>query len=328
MAEVITGDELKIRSYETRALDNTNLQPDQRIAVDGPVAGGGNTSLAAVVAYGSRSLPTKSVPTGGFPVTAPAKVAVVSGTDTALYLVDEIAVRGAPYYLGPFQFPPTVNNQGGALVAGNTYYNTTNLLDYVFSPAGKWVPVGSGAPAALKSYYYFPATDGTVIPVNGPNTPDQNGNVLEFNIAAGQSARDSVLVFVNGALLVGGADYTLTEGGVAGDKITLFVPYCGGAVIMVQTFGISGVVFATAAVGALTTSWVFNGVNKAFPILNQSSLPVIPGAAVNCLLVVSGRVLNPMAEFSVLGSTLTFTTAPRAGETVFLVVGLPIGDGL
>lgn len=328
MAEVVTGDELKVRVFEARALDNTTLQPDQRVAVDGPTTGPGSSSLDSIVAFGTRSLASKVVPPGGFPVSAPARIPVVSGTDTALYDFNELAGRGAPFYLGPFQFPPITNNQGGPLVAGNTYYNTSNLLDYVFSPAGKWVPVGSGAPAALKSYYYFPSVDGTTIPINGAGTPDQNGNVLEFNIAAGQSARDSILVFVNGALLVGGADYTLVEGGAGGDRITLFVPYCGGAVIMVQVFGVPGIVFASAAVGAITSSWVFNGVNTAFPIRDAANTPIIPGSSVNCLLVVSGRVLNPMADFSVLGSTLTFATAPPPGESVFLVVGLPIGAGV
>lgn len=60
------------------------------------------------------------------------------------YLLDFVTWLGNEYatslYLGAKTTAPTLNNQGGALVAGNTYLLTTNNTMYVFN--GSWVVAG------------------------------------------------------------------------------------------------------------------------------------------------------------------------------------------
>lgn len=326
MADVVDGSELKLKGYETTPA--TVVQSDQRVLVDGPVTGPNNLTAPAFSGSGISGLPQGTVPPSGFPSTTPPSIPLKVNGATQLYPLDQVIANSVSYYLGGKQFEPSVNNQGLPLVPGNTYFNTTNGITYVFHADGTWKSVGSGAPAALKTYYYFPTLPTTILPLGGAGQPDAYGNVLEFDIAAGQPAKNSILVFVNGVLLVGNSDYLLTEGGVGGDYITLFDALCPGACVMVQVFGLPGIVFASAAVIVRTNTWIFNGTQKIFPMFDASSTPIVPGSTANCLLVMGGRVMNPSTEFSVSGSNLTFTIAPMAGESVFLVVGLPIGDGV
>lgn len=328
MAEVVTGEEIKLRVTELGTVDTTLIQGGHRVLVDHPDFGPGQASTRTIASDGIARLTREPYPQGGFPPEQAAGVPVTAGGFTKTYDLDEVIGQGATFYLGPKQFHPLVNNQGGALIVGNSYFNVTDNIAYVFNGAGKWVPITSGAPAGVTSYYYFTSVPTNTIPPGGPGTPDANGNELEFTLTSGQSSRDAIAVYVNGVQLVSGADYVLVEGTAgAGDYIQVFGAICAGASIVVQKFGLPGVIFALSAVKANTVSWIFNGTNKTFPLRNNSNAAVTPGAAVNCMVVSNGRVLEPVDEYNVSGSNITFVNAPLPSENVFVVVGLPVTEG-
>ena len=66
----------------------------------------------------------------------------------------------------------------------------------------------------------------------------------------------------------------------------------------------------------------FNGSNTSFSMA-ASSQAVSPGTARNLLLSLGGVIQEPDTDYTVLGSTLTFTTAPAAGSSFF---GIVFGD--
>lgn len=328
MAEVVTGEELKLRVTELGTVDTTLIQGGHRVLVDHPDFGPGQASTRTIISDGIARLTRDPYPEGGFPPEQNPGVPITAGGFTKTYNVDDVIGLGATFYLGPKQFHPIVNNQGAPLIVGNTYFNTVDNIAYVFNGAGKWVPITSGAPAGVTSYYYFTSAPAISIPPAGPGTPDVNGNVLEFNLTSGQSSRDAVSVYVNGVQLVSGADYALVEGTAgAGDYIQVLGSICAGASIVVQKFGLPGIIFALSAVKANTASWVFNGTTKTFPLRNNANAAITPGSAVNCLVVSGGRVLEPGDEFTVTGSNITFTAAPLPSENIFVIVGLPVTEG-
>ena len=66
----------------------------------------------------------------------------------------------------------------------------------------------------------------------------------------------------------------------------------------------------------------FNGSNTSFSMA-AGSQAVSPGTARNLLLSLGGVIQEPDTDYTVLGSTLTFTTAPAAGSSFF---GIVFGD--
>ena len=66
----------------------------------------------------------------------------------------------------------------------------------------------------------------------------------------------------------------------------------------------------------------FNGSNTSFSMATNSQA-VSPGTARNLLLSLGGVIQEPDTDYTVLGSTLTFTTAPAAGSSFF---GIVFGD--
>ena len=63
----------------------------------------------------------------------------------------------------------------------------------------------------------------------------------------------------------------------------------------------------------------FNGSSTSFS-MTAGSQAVSPGTARNLLLSLGGVIQEPDTDYTVLGSTLTFTTAPTAGSSFFGVV--------
>ena len=120
MAEAVTGAEIKVRVGETPELDVANLLPDHRLLLDSPTSGPGNASTSVVVGDGVARLPVSIIPPGGLPAGSTPKIPAVVGETTSLFDGPSLFANGISFYLGPKQFPPITNNQGGALVPGNT----------------------------------------------------------------------------------------------------------------------------------------------------------------------------------------------------------------
>lgn len=318
----VTGQELKLRSYETTQLTTLG---DQTVGVDGPTGGAGNISPGNLVAFGQSRIPAAS-PSD---TTVGAKIALSVGNVTKLFPLSSAVSQAAPPYLGAFWSAPLVDNQGQPLQPGHMYYNLVDLATYVFTPSGKWSPAGSALPAAVKAFYYLPSVDTSQVPLGGPGQPDAHGNILAFDISGPASAVDSVNCYLNGALLANGVDYSLHEGSLStGDYVNLLVPAKAGSIIVVQVLGKPDVTFASNAVGINTSAWVYNAVTTTYALKDQSNAAVTPAAAVNCLVSVNYRILQPGVEYSISGSNITFAVAPPVGAVVWVTVGLPVGDGV
>ena len=63
----------------------------------------------------------------------------------------------------------------------------------------------------------------------------------------------------------------------------------------------------------------FNGSNTGFS-MTAGSQAVFPGTARNLLLSLGGVIQEPDTDFTISGSTLTFTTPPVANTTFFGVI--------
>lgn len=327
MAGTINGNEAKLRAYELPAL--TDVAAAQGVAVDGPSDGspqsGPGFALAPVLTQaGLKQLPYKSLTDIGSSVS---KVPLIVGDNPSvvgLYGLQEVIGAYGTMYLGPKVEAPTTDNAGAPLQTGHSYYNTLNGQLYVFSPGGRWAEAGSSLTSAVSLYYYQLSVDGAVIPPDGAGQPDSFGNVLSFDIAAGQTARNQIAVYVNGALQVGGADYVLYEGGAGGDYLVLARNACATSVVVVQVFHAASAVFSPSSVKINTSGWVYTSGVSTYPLVDQSGNPIVPQSAVNVLVVNGNVVLEPGIDFTVSGSNIIFTEPLDPDiDRVWIVVGIP-----
>jgi hypothetical protein len=331
MAEPVDGNELKIRNFELPpAVAATDIQDDHAVALDSPISG----VLSAVPKYFVERGITKlsygagtPVPSGPNPEDQP-RIPIGIRSRVRYYPLADIFSDYGTLYLGPKSSNPSVDNYGAPLKVGSTYYNVSSLTMMVFNPGGAWVVASAAYPGALTAYYYFPNVDTTVLPVGGPGQPDARGNILTFDVSGGPTAVDPVNVYMNGALLANGVDYTVIEGSSgAGDYIQLTRAICGGSVAVIQVFSRPIVTFTADAVAINDTTWIFDGVATTFPLRDFTGSAVLPENAVNCLVVADGRVMQPNVEYSVSGTNIIFGSAPLVGQNIWVTVGLPVGAG-
>jgi hypothetical protein len=330
MADEVTGAELKVRNFELPVLGTDDIEDDHTVALDSLTSGPGGATPKILSERGISKLSYASgapIPAGPNPEDQP-RVPVGIRSRVKYYPLADLVSGYGSLYLGPKASNPSVDNYGNPLQIGSTYYNVSQQAIFVFNNARRWVLASNAYPGALRAYYYFPAVDTSVLPVGGAGQPDARGNVFEVNISGGVTAVDPINVYMNGALLANGVDYTVVEGtSGSGDYITLIRPICGGSVAVIQVFDKPDVTFALDAVAINSDTWIFNGVTQLFPLRQHDTTPVIPENAVNCLVVQNGRVIEPNVEFTVSGSDIFFAVAPLAGDNVWVTVGLPITAG-
>jgi hypothetical protein len=72
-----------------------------------------------------------------------------------------------------------------------------------------------------------------------------------------------------------------------------------------------------------TSIWVFDGTATSFPIQDMQGAAVSPVTAVNLLISLNGIWQAAVTDYTVTGSTVTFTTAPEHDALVFAVAGMP-----
>ena len=70
-----------------------------------------------------------------------------------------------------------------------------------------------------------------------------------------------------------------------------------------------------------TTSWIFNGVDTQFPLIDQAGDAYTPVNDQQLIVAINGLVQVPGIDYTVNGTDLVFTTPPSPGDTVY-VVGL------
>jgi hypothetical protein len=110
--------------------------------------------------------------------------------------VDEVTAFKS-VYLGAFTGNPTADNDGGPLTVGMLYFNTgTNSLR-VYSTGG-WVDPSTDV--STKIYYFLAGAGDTSV-----SGVDENGLTLAYSAG-------SLIVVLNGSVLIPGVDYVATTG--------------------------------------------------------------------------------------------------------------------
>ena len=70
-----------------------------------------------------------------------------------------------------------------------------------------------------------------------------------------------------------------------------------------------------------TSSWVFNGTNTGFPLIDNAGDAYTPVNDQQLIVAIDGLVQVPGIDYSTSGTNLVFTTPPTSGQKVY-VVGL------
>ena len=138
-------------------------------------------------------------------------------------------------YLGAKSADPTLNNQGGALATGATYFNTATNTMRVYN-GSTWSNMTSTANITM---FKYTASGGET----SKSGADDNSATLGYTVGIEQ-------VYLNGALLVRGADYVATTGTsitglaalTAGDILTVlaFTPFSVATAVPLTTFTAKG----------------------------------------------------------------------------------------
>lgn len=70
-----------------------------------------------------------------------------------------------------------------------------------------------------------------------------------------------------------------------------------------------------------TSSWIFNGTNVGFPLIDPGGDPYTPINDQQLIVTINGLVQVPGIDYTTSGTDLIFTAAPSSSDTVY-VVGL------
>ena len=140
-----------------------------------------------------------------------ASAAASSAASTAA-LLDSFDDR----YLGPKATAPTLDNDGNALIVGALYFDTTTGKMRAYTATG-WVDASSASQAALTVYRFTATASQTTF------SGSTSSGTLGY-LAGG------IVVTLNGSVLVGGDDYTatngtevvLTSGATTGDTLEVY----------------------------------------------------------------------------------------------------------
>jgi len=322
MAEPVGGSEYKIRGFEVAEV--SQAAPDHVVNVDGYASGPAKLTPANFVGSGVDQMSV--VPTSqldGRQAFVPVSYVVDGAPQQGKADLQSVVAGAGSFYLGPKSEPPIADNMGLPLQPGHTYYNLSDETLYVWVSAGRWSISAASLPAAMRVYFYTFSIPSAIIPPNGANTPDSLGNILNFDVSAGQVAVSGVNVFINGVLLVNGVDYTVKEGGTAGDYIILTEEYCATSVVVVQVYSTGATLFSVNSVKIDTAGWVLNSDNRVFSLRTTAGAPVFPNNAVNCTVSWNNTILEPNVEFTINSDAVTFAAAPSNGDDLWMVVGVP-----
>jgi hypothetical protein len=172
-----------------------------------------NSASAAATSAASASTSATSAATSASSASTSAASALTSATSAAT-TYDSFDDR----YLGAKSTPPTLDNDGNALITGALYWNTPGATMFAWS-GSVWGSISSTA--AIYRYRYTAAGGET-----SESGPDDNGLTLAYLVGYEQ-------VYLNGVLLVRTQDYTATSG----TSITALSPaLSAGDVLEIITF--------------------------------------------------------------------------------------------
>lgn len=158
-----------------------------------------NSATAAATSATSAAASATAAATSATSAAASATTAATSAASAATSATSAAASYDEfdDRYLGAKSTPPTLDNDGNALLTGALYWNTLDNAMYVWSGSA-WG--GISTTAQLFRYRYTAAGGET-----SESGPDDNGNTLSYLVGKEQ-------VYLNGVLLVRAQDYTATNG--------------------------------------------------------------------------------------------------------------------
>ena len=151
-----------------------------------------NSASAAATSAASASTSATSAAADAASATTSASSALTSATSAAT-TYDNFDDR----YLGAKSTPPTVDNDGNALIVGAIYWNSVSNAMFAWTGT-EWGSISSTA--AIFRFRYTAAGGET-----SESGPDDNGVTLSYIPGKEQ-------VYLNGVLLVRGEDYTASNG--------------------------------------------------------------------------------------------------------------------
>ena len=173
-------------------------------AASATVAATSATSAAASATTASNSAATATTQatnaaTSASSAATSATAAATSATSAAASATSAAASYDSfdDRYLGAKATPPTLDNDGNALLTGALYWNTAVNKMYVWSGTA-WGEISSSAD--IIAYKYTVAGGATSV-----SGADDNGLTLTYTVGKEQ-------VYINGVLQVRGSDYTATTG--------------------------------------------------------------------------------------------------------------------
>jgi hypothetical protein len=162
------------------------------------------TSAAASATTASNSAATATTQaTNAATSAASAATSATAAATSATSAADSATSAAASYdsfddrYLGAKSSPPSVDNDGNALITGALYWNTSVNKMYVWSGSA-WAEISSSAD--IIAYKYTVAGGATSV-----SGPDDNSLTLSYTVGKEQ-------VYINGVLQVRGSDYTASTG--------------------------------------------------------------------------------------------------------------------
>lgn len=128
--------------------------------------------------------------------------------DSADAILDQVPSPN-PWYLGPFATAPTLNNEGGPLVAGMKYFDTTDNIEYTWN-GSSWIDTMGGTSAITSLSGTYRLQD----PSAGFDEIETDFNLRYIDYAAALQTPDvtiaeQFLVFLDGVMLKSGTDYTI-----------------------------------------------------------------------------------------------------------------------
>ena len=182
-------------------------------------------------------------------------------------------------YLGAKANDPTLDNDGNALNAGDLYYNTTsgNLKYYTGSA---WIAITSGGITDLVQ----------------DTTPQLGGNldINTYSIVSTSNGNINITPNGTGKVVLDGISYPDTDG-------------TNGQFIKTNGSGVLS--FGSMTLSYSSGTATGNGSTTAFTISSGRTVEDV-------LVFVNGFQLTPTTDYTISGTTLTFTTAPASSAEI------------
>ena len=273
-------------------------------------------TMTGALAMGSNKITGLGTPTATGDAATKDYVDAVAGSATAA--AASAAAAATTYdnfddrYLGAKATPPTLDNDGNALITGAIYWDTTANAMFAWSGSA-WASISSTA--AIYRYRYT-ATGGET----SKSGADDNGLTLSYIVGKEQ-------VYLNGILLVRTTDYNASSGTsitslaalAAGDilEIITFTAFDLATAIQQSLFTAKGDVLVATAAGVAGKLAV--GANNTVLVADSSTATGLKWSAYDPLPSQTGNTGKYLTTNGSSASWGAITTDPT--PTVFLLMG-------